>query len=197
VTPEALPDPLAVALAFTAVLDRLGIPYVIGGSFASSVHGEPRSTNDIDVVADLRIDLIARFVAELGPDYYVSVEAAREAVRTEGTFNVIHMQGGIKIDVFVAGRDQFNQERLAHREAVQPVVDSERTLFVDVAEHSIVRKLEWFRRGGEVSERQWRDVLGMLRVQGERLDKNRLHQWATRLGVIDLLERARAAARLE
>lgn len=193
VAPDALPDPIGVAVSFCALLDRLGIPYVIGGSFASSVHGEPRSTNDIDVVADLRVELVPALVDALGADYYVSLDAAREAVLAEGTFNVIHMQGGIKIDVFVAGEDPFNQERLRHREAVQPGTEASPTLYVDIAEHSIVRKLEWFRRGGESSERQWRDVLSMLRVQGDRLDQSRLRRWATQLGVSDLLVRARAA----
>lgn len=193
VAPDALPDPIGVAVSFCALLDRLGIPYVIGGSFASSVHGEPRSTNDIDVVADLRVELVPALVEALGPDYYVSLDAAREAVLAEGTFNVIHVQGGIKIDVFVAGEDPFNQERLRHREPVRPGTDAGPTLYVDIAEHSIVRKLEWFRRGEESSERQWRDVLAMLRVQGDRLDQSRLRRWATQLGVSDLLVRARAA----
>jgi hypothetical protein len=69
-------------------------------------------------------------------------------------------------------------------------------LFVDTAEHTVLGKLEWYRRGGEVSERQWRDVLGVLRVRGDSLDQARLDTWALRLGVVDLLERARREAGL-
>ena len=189
-SPDSLPDPIAVAVSFSALLERLGIPYLIGGSFASSVHGEPRSTNDIDVVADIRAEHVQSFVEMLGPEYYVSAEAMQVAVQSEGTFNVIHVRGGMKVDVFVAGQDAFNRERLRLREPVLPLAGPSPTLYVDTAEHSVLRKLEWFRRGGEVSERQWRDVLGILRVQGDRLDVRRLRDWAVRLGVSDLLDRA-------
>lgn len=195
--PDTLPDPIAVAVSFSALLEQLGIPYLIDGSFASSIHGEPRSTNDIDVVADIHPEHVPRFVAKLGPEYYVNADAMRAAVAAEETFNVIHVHGGIKVDVFVAGRDAFNQERLRCREPVQPTAGPSPTLYVDTAEHSILRKLEWYRRGGDVSERQWRDVLGILRVQGERLDMHRLREWAARLGVSDLLDRALAAGESE
>ncbi|MBA4071476.1 MAG: hypothetical protein C0497_06525 [Gemmatimonas sp.] len=188
--PDSFPDPIAVAISFSALLERLGISYLIGGSFASSIHGEPRSTNDIDVVADIRAEHVPLFVELLGQEYYVSAEAMEAAVRSEGTFNVIHVDGGIKVDVFVAGHDAFNQERLRFREPVLPLAGQSSTLYVDTAEHSILRKLEWFRRGDDVSERQWRDVVGILRVQGNRLDVRRLRDWAARLGVSDLLERA-------
>jgi hypothetical protein len=93
VSPDSLPDPIAVAVSFSALLERLGIPYLIGGSFASSVHGEPRSTNDIDVVADIRAEHVQSFVELLGPEYYVSAEAMQVAVQSEGTFNVTTCAG--------------------------------------------------------------------------------------------------------
>ena len=96
--PDELPDPLAVALSFAALLERLGVRYLIGGSFASSVHGEPRSTNHLDVVADFRLEHVPRFVEMIGADYYVSADAMRDAVQSGGTFNVIHVHGGIKVD---------------------------------------------------------------------------------------------------
>ena len=191
--PDTLPDPIAVAVAFSAALERLGIRYLIGGSFASSIHGEPRSTNDIDVVADVRLEHVPPFVEMLGQEYYVSADTMRDAVQSGGSFNVIHLHGGIKVDVFIAGRDAFDQERLLQRVPVNPSADASQTLYVDTPEYSILRKLEWFRRGGEVSERQWRDVLGILRVQGDRLDVHRLREWAARLAVSDLLDRAIAA----
>jgi hypothetical protein len=177
------------------MLDRLGIPYLVGGSLASSVHGEPRSTNDIDIVADLRQESINSLLGAVAEDYYVSEEAVREAVQAADrgepgdSFNLIHISGAIKIDLFVAGIDHFNAERLRLRQRVQLSPESDASLFVDTAEHSLLRKLEWFRRGGEVSDRQWRDVIAIARVQGERLDLARLHQWAERLGVSDLLAR--------
>ncbi len=189
--PDQPPDPLTVALAAAAIFERLGIRYVAGGSLASSLHGEPRSTVDIDLVADLQPAHVAPLLAALLPEHYVSEEAVQEAVRTGGSFNAIHLPTAVKVDVFVAGQDPFDAERLVHRQLVQLLRDPPGGLFVDTPEHTILRKLEWYRRGGEVSERQWRDVLGVLRAQGERLDRSRMDMWAERLGVSDLLARAR------
>jgi len=192
--PDQLPDPLVVALAVAGVFERLGIPYFAGGSLASSLHGEPRSTVDIDLVADLRPDHVAPLLSALQGEYYVSDVAVHEALRFGTSFNAIHLATAVKVDVFIAGQDPFNAERLAHRQRMQVRADPPGELFVDAAEHTVLRKLEWYRRGGEVSERQWRDVLGVLRAQGDRLDRLRLDTWAPRLGVADLLARARREA---
>ncbi len=187
---EPLPDVLGVALDVAGRLERVQVPYVIGGSLASSVHGEPRATMDVDVVADVRPESIARLVATLRPDYYVDADAAEAAVRTAGSFNAVHTQAGIKVDFFVAGSDAFELERLRTRVAVTVNAAPPQTLWVDTAEHTVLRKLEWFRRGGEVSDRQWRDVLAILAVQGETLDREVLRRWAATLGVSDLLARS-------
>ncbi len=192
--PESLPDPIAVAIEVTGILDRLGIRYLVGGSLASSVHGEPRSTNDIDLVVDFREEHIEAFVEAVRPDYYANVDAIRDAVRSGHSFNVIHMDAAVKVDLFVSGEDEFNEHRLRHRQRVEVSDDPHASLYIDTAEHSVLRKLEWFRRGGEVSERQWRDVVAILRVQGPRLDAALMTAWADRLGVADLLERAKAEA---
>lgn len=192
--PDQPPDPIAVALEVAAILERLGIPYLAVGSLASSIHGEPRSTNDIDLVADLEPRHVEGLLAALGDAYYVSPDAVREAVREGGTFNAIHLGTALKVDVFVAGRDPFDIERLKHRERVEIWSDPPGELYVDTAEHTVLRKLEWYRQGDEVSERQWGDVLGIVRAQGNRLDRARLTAWAGRLGVSDLLERVLSQA---
>jgi len=192
VAPASLPEPVAVAIAFAETLERLGIRYLIGGSLASSVHGEPRSTNDVDILADFAQEHVGPFVTAVQPDCYVNPPAVRAAVRSSLHFNVIHMGAAMKVDVFVAGRDPFNQERLRLREELQVTAEPATRLYIDTAEHSVLRKLEWYRRGGEVSERQWRDVLAILRIQASRLDHGHLDAWARELRVTDLLERARA-----
>lgn len=194
-TPDGLPDPVAVALHFTAVLETLDVRHLVGGSLASSIHGEPRSTNDIDILADFRDEHVSPFIEAVEADYHVSASAIREAIRAEGSFNAIHTSGAMKVDVFIAGSDPFNEERLARRERLQVGQEPASRVFMDTAEHSVLRKLEWYRRGGETSDRQWRDVVAILRIQDARLDRARLDIWADQLGVSDLLERAWSEAR--
>lgn len=145
---------------------------------------------DVDVVADLPLEAIARLVAGLRPAYYVDDEAARGAVQSCDSFNAVHLHSGVKVDFFIAGSDPFERERLRTRIAVLVTVDPPRSLWFDTAEHTLLRKLEWYRRGGEVSERQWRDVLAIVALQGATLDRLELDRWATTLGVSDLLKRS-------
>lgn len=180
-------DPVAIAIDAGARLDALGIPWVTAGSLASSMHGEPRSTMDVDMVIGLARRHVKALAAALGRDYYVDAGAIREAVRSAGSFNAVHLASAIKVDFFVAGSDPFEEERLASRLRVEMPGGA---LYVDTAEHTLLRKLEWYRRGGQASERQWRDVQAIVRIQGDRLDRQHLRRWAGRLGVTDLLERA-------
>ena len=193
-TPGAVPDPIAVAALVARHLEEQRVPYVVGGSFASSLHGEPRSTNDVDIVADLDAMSARALVASLGSAFYADSDAAAAAAASGRSFNLIHIESAVKVDVFVAGNDPLDQERLRRRERV--TVESaagETPLFVDTPEDVVLRKLEWYRRGGQTSERQWRDVLAVLRVQGA-LDRPYLDAWAARLGLVDLLARATAEA---
>lgn len=185
-------DPVRVLLHVTELLERIGIPYFLGGSLASSIHGEPRATVDIDLAIMLRTVDAAPLRAALGPDFYVDEGAMREAIARRGAFNVIHQPTVLKVDFFVLGDAPFDRVQLERRRLSPALEGSDRRIFVSSPEDLILRKLEWYREGGGVSDRQWRDVLGVLKVQAARLDLTHLRHWARALGLAELLDRALA-----
>ena len=182
-------DPLAAARLVVDALERLAVPYSIGGSMASSFSGEPRSTLDVDIVADLRASHVDAFTAHLGEAFYCNPESLRRAIERRGSANVIHLATTAKVDLFIAGGTPLDASLLARRRAVV-VGDPPVRLYAHSPEDILLQKLRWFRRGGEVSERQWNDVLGLVQVQGGRLDGAYLAAGAEMLGVTDLLARA-------
>ncbi len=187
-----LAESVAVTLLVVEALEELGVAYAIGGSLASSVHGQIRATQDADLVADLGPGQAAALVRKLGQRFYADRETIETAIQGRSSFNLLHLDTMFKVDVFVAKSRPFDQAQLARRQ-LQPVSqEPERLAYVTSAEDVILAKLEWYRMGGEVSERQWRDVRGVLTVQGDRLDLAYLHRMAAGLGVAALLERALA-----
>ncbi|GMV22658.1 MAG: hypothetical protein AMXMBFR57_26070 [Acidimicrobiia bacterium] len=184
-------DPIEVALRVTRVLDALGLTHTIGGSIAASFAGEPRSTVDIDVVVALAEHEVGALVAALALDFYVDEAAVRRAVRNSTSTNLIDNATSLKVDLFVAGGTPLDTEQLQRRLLVS--LSDGVMLPIHPPEDILLQKLRWYRLGGEVSDRQWRDVLGIVRVQGERLDGAYLRRQAPILGVADLLERALAA----
>ncbi len=185
-----LPEQIAVTLLVTDALDAIGVPYAIGGSLASALHGVMRATMDADLVADLRAEQAAPLAQALEGAFYADVEMMHEAIQRPASFNVIHLETMFKVDVFVARPRAFDRAQLSRRQLHLLSETPERRAYVVSAEDIILSKLEWYRMGGEVSDRQWRDVLGVLKVQAGKLDRDYLHRMATGLGIPDLLEGA-------
>jgi hypothetical protein len=185
-----LPEPVAVMLQVVDVLDALSVPYLIGGSFASSVYGAYRATADVDLVADLKFEQVEPLVKALREQFYIDAELVRDAIRYRRSFSAIHLTTMFKVDVFIPQRRPYSQAQFARR--VKRIIwpEPECTAYLASAEDSILAKLEWYRLGGEVSDRQWRDILDVLKAQSGRLDVAYLRQWAAALNVADLLEKA-------
>lgn len=185
------PDILAAVTPVVDVLERLAVRHHIGGSVASSVLGVARATLDVDLVADLRSEHISDFVVQLSDNYYVEEEMVRDAVRHRACFNVIHLATMLKVDIFVL-KDRPYDRTAFERMTADTLEDkpNARTFFVASAEDTILNKLEWYRMGDGVSDRQWRDVIGVMKVQGRGLDFEYLRHWADELGILDILERA-------
>jgi hypothetical protein len=187
VTP--LPDPLLLAAQVCTLLGSLNITYSVGGSIASSLSGEPRSSVDIDIVVLLEATHVGPLADALEPEFYVHRPALERAIARQGSVNVIHRESSIKIDLFVAGGSPIDEDTLRRRMNVM-VGDPSTRIYVHTPEDILLQKLRWYRLGGDVSDRQWRDVLGIVRVQGTRLDSEHLTAGAQKLAVEDLLGRA-------
>lgn len=181
--------PLDLVLEVAGVLDALEIPYALGGSLASSLLGEPRSTTDIDVAVVLRSTQLDGLLAAVDARYYVPLEAAREAARSSGSFNLLDLDSTLKVDLFVLGDGLLDRRQIDRRIAVE-IPGLPRPIWVTSAEDQVLRKLDWFRAGEGSSDRQWRDVLGILRVHGDRLDLADLRRAAGEVQLLELLERA-------
>jgi hypothetical protein len=179
-----------IPLRVIGVLEELGVPYHVGGSFASSIHGVPRQTRDLDLVVDLPLSAVPAFMAHLEKDFYLDEETIRRAISRHTRFNLIHLASAFKVDVFVHGPRPFDRSELARGRSYEIAAGAPRTVIVKSAEDTLLRKLEWYRLGGETSDRQWGDILGIVRTQGERLDLAYLRRWGEALAVSDLLDRA-------
>lgn len=182
-------EPISITMLVVRTLDDLGVPYVIGGSLASSWHGVSRATFDSDIVAELEPKHVQPFIARLQDAFYVDEGAMREAISYRRSFNLIHLQTMFKVDVFIPKARRFDQMQLANRRPHAVLDDPEQIAYFASAEDTILAKLEWYRLGGEVSDRQWQDMLGIVKAQGDRLDWGYLRVQAVDLHVVDLLER--------
>lgn len=175
--------------------EQLGIPYYLGGSVVSSAYGVPRATLDVDIIADLRLEHVRPLVGLIQSKYYVDEDMIRDAIKHRASFNVLYLDFMFKVDVFILKSRQFDQEE-QRRARLRVLVEGIQPFYMASPEDIILHKLEWYRMGNEVSDRQWDDILGVLKTRGAELDVAYLQKWAAQLQVTDLLEKALSEAGL-
>ncbi len=185
----SLAEPIAVTLELVSGLEGLGLDYVVGGSVASSLHGIPRATQDIDIVVVLWGKDVDGFVRMFESSFYVDRDMVMDAIKRRASFNIIHLATMYKVDVFVADRSDLVREELNRRLAVE-LGEPPRKVWVCSAEDIVLQKLDWYELGNRISDRQWLDVQGVLKVQGAKLDLSYLRRWADAKGLSDLLKKA-------
>lgn len=187
-------DAIEALMRVVAALEKLNINYVIGGSYASSAHGEARSTNDIDILATISVVQALALAAELRDEFYADEQAIERNVRAKRHFNVIDTDTMFKIDIFPDKGSEFDRQQLERRQIVVVDPTLEFSAYVTTPEDTVLAKLQWYRFGCETSDLQWRDIMGVLKLRRESLDLGYLRVWAAQLSVSDLLTEALADA---
>jgi len=184
-------DPIAIAYKIIDKLNLLNIPYYIGGSVASSLQGEARFTEDIDLIIYLESSQIEPFIQTFGADFYVSDVAVKDAIsgRT-GSFNLIDFESLEKADIFISKTDDFSASKMNRRQLYVPEDNPDKAFYLSTPEDTILQKLAWMKIAENESQKQWRDILGVIKIQRERLDLDYLWQWSEYLNVSDPLNRA-------
>ena len=168
------------------VLENLGLPYLITGSQATIAFGEPRFTNDIDIVVSLGLDQLDAFIKSFPADeFYLSREAAQDAIARSSMFNIIHPTSGLKIDVIISGSSDFERSRFERGRKVRVAPDF--TAIFASPEDVILKKLHFYKIGG--SDKHLRDIAGVLKVSGAMIDQEYIELYAVQFGVADLWQR--------
>jgi hypothetical protein len=170
-------------LSLTArVLESIGIPYMVVGSYASGAYGHPRMTHDIDIVADIREEHVDKLMVQFHqPDFYLSRDAALAAVKHRSQFNVIHSETSHKIDFMIPPDSKWGREQLRRRVPLEMLPGV--TVSTASPEDVILSKMLYYREGG--SEKHLRDITGMLEMS-KQIDQNYIGQWSARLGVTEV-----------
>jgi hypothetical protein len=185
-----IPDIFLALQPVLKAFENLSIPYYIGGSVASSIYGMARATMDVDIVADLKISHINRLKQILENEYYIDNEMIADAIRSASSFNLIHLETMIKIDVFLHKEDPYAEMALQRKRKDTLEELDKVEFYFSSPEDIIVAKVQWYKIGGFVSERQWLDVIGVIKVQGDLLDKKYLKRWSQKLGLSSLMQKA-------
>ena len=184
-------DAIEALMPVVEALRQLGVKYYICGSLASTFYGIARTTADVDLVAELSQGDVSAFAEAIRAQYYVDEKMISEAIARKSCFNVIFLPTSFKVDVFVAKNRRYDKDVMDRIQ--ESSLDDElpqARFFLPSPEDVVLSKLEWYRLGDEVSERQWRDIAGVLKVNRASLDRKYMEHWAAELGVADLLDRA-------
>lgn len=191
-------DIVQATLPVIDAFEKLEIPYYIGGSVASSAYGIARATMDVDCIAMIDVEHAAAFVSLLGKGYYADQEMILNAIKSQSSFNLIHLATMLKIDVFIPKNKAYDKEALNRRrlDTLDGSATGSQAYFAS-AEDVVLSKLSWFHKGGRNSQKQWADILGVLEVQKNQLNISYLNLWANTLEVLDLLERALNEAKVK
>ncbi|MBD3315064.1 MAG: hypothetical protein GF344_04700 [Chitinivibrionales bacterium] len=182
------PDIVETLAPLVRTLDLLRVAWYIGGSVASSSYGTPRMTMNIDLVADIHAHQIHSFIEHVEHDFLVNRQAVAAAVRDRRSFNLIHKETILKVDIFVCQANLLAEEAMRRRRS--EIMDSRQKIYFASSEDTVLAKLDWYRKGGEVSQKQWEDILGVLQMQRGNLDMAYLRCWSDRQGLLTLLDRA-------
>jgi hypothetical protein len=184
-----LSDPIRVINKVAQIFQKHGIDYLVGGSLASSLHGIPRATQDVDIVADLGGKDIVKIAEVLSEDFFVDIEMITKAVSRKSSFNIIEKENIFKVDIFVMGNDEISRREM-NRRVPYKINDDNESVYVCSAEDIIAHKLYWYNLGEGMSERQWNDALNVLKIQKNKLNLEYLKQVCSARGVTELLEKA-------
>ena len=185
-----LGEPIQITQLIARTFLRFNIDYMIAGSLASSLHGIPRATHDVDIVADIKLHHVEELTGALKNDFYVDQDLIKKAIKQSSSFNVIHLETMFKIDIFIPGDDPNSKTEMERRQSYQISETSNIELFIASAEDIIIRKLQWFELSNRISDRQWEDVIGVLSVKKDQLDYDYLEDAATQRKVKELLKLA-------
>jgi len=177
----------------TDILDELKIGYAIGGSIASSIYGTPRFTQDADITVQSFSSVAERFYEMLKNDFYISKDAMYQAISSHSSFNIIHFETAFKIDIFTANSD-FERLLLTRSKKNKIEESIDKPFSLVSPEDIILLKLKWYKQSGCASDRQWSDVQGVLAVQKNNLDFDYLTDWAKKLGLNELLKKAKSVS---
>jgi len=184
-----LTEPVQITQRVVQEFEDLKIQYYVGGSLASSLHGIPRATQDVDIIADISSQHIPKLVNALEAEFYIDGDMIKEAIQRRKSFNLIHYETMFKVDIFIPKSNTAAREEMERRQQYQVSDSPQRLLYLASAEDIILNKLQWFQMGGGVSERQWNDVLGVIQIQHTKLDRSYLERAAQQRGVAGLLQK--------